>query len=68
LLGTLFTGGVDGRDPMVMNLGEEYNNSWIMYYCGTNPDKLDNNVLHVTYYRMSSDLIHWTAPNICFEV
>ncbi len=59
--GTLFTGGIDGRDPMVLNLGSSFNDTWIIYYTGTNPDALNVQVDHVTYYRTSSDLIHWSG-------
>lgn len=46
----------------------KFNNSWIIYYCGTNPDRPDiNNVNHVTYYRLSKDLRDWSEPNIAFD-
>lgn len=66
------------QDPMVMNLGPDFDNQWVIYYCGTNPDKvctllglslttqLDDNVTHVTYYRTSSDLLKWSEPGIAF--
>lgn len=65
--GTLFTAGVDGRDPMVMKLPESYSNAWIMYYCGTSPNQLHDNVSHVTYYRTSRDLINWSEARIAFD-
>lgn len=64
--GTLFTGGVDGRDPMVLDLEAASSPNpfpfrYIIYYCGTNPDDATiSNVNHVTYYRTSNDLLTWS--------
>jgi hypothetical protein len=52
---------------MVMNMGPDYNNKWIIYYTGTNPDALQPNVLHVVYCRTSDNLIAWSNPTIAFE-
>ncbi|MDP2439144.1 MAG: hypothetical protein Q8P67_25635 [archaeon] len=74
--GTLFTGGVDGRDPMVLDLGpvgSTSNPTWpfryLIYYCGTVPDDpSQSNVSHVTYYRTSSDLSSWSpVAGVAFD-
>lgn len=52
---------------MVINLGPEFDNKWIIYYCGTNPDKLSGDVSHVTFYRTSFDLLNWSEPAIAFD-
>ncbi|KAH3732334.1 family 43 glycosylhydrolase [Pelomyxa schiedti] len=66
--GTMFTGGVDGRDPMVLKFVTPVGGaSYIIYYTGTNPDELSDTVSHVTYYRTSNDLYTWSEPGIAFE-
>ena len=61
--GTAFTGGVDGRDPMVLQLVNPLSTGqFIIYYTGTDPDVLEDNVTHVTYYRTSDDLLNWSDP------
>lgn len=67
-LGTLFTSGWDGRDPMVMNLGPKFNNTWAIYYCATTPDA-GRNVTHVTYVRTNPHITNgqgWSEPHIAF--
>jgi arabinan endo-1,5-alpha-L-arabinosidase len=65
---TLFTGGVDGRDPMVLDLGQGFPYRFIIYYCGTVPnDARVSNVSHVTYYRTSNDLVHWSDYGVAFD-
>lgn len=63
-VGTLFTAGVDGRDPMVMF--DSINSRWIIYYTGTDPDQLIDDVNHVTFCRTSHDLRSWSSPKIVF--
>lgn len=70
--GTLFTGGVDGRDPMVLDLGttdNPFSYRYVIYYCGTEPDDPSiNNVSHVTYCRTSNDLLNWSPiVQVAFE-
>eukprot|EP01113_Clastostelium_recurvatum_P041152 TRINITY_DN6494_c0_g1_i1.p1 TRINITY_DN6494_c0_g1~~TRINITY_DN6494_c0_g1_i1.p1 ORF type:complete len:556 (-),score=95.70 TRINITY_DN6494_c0_g1_i1:22-1689(-) len=60
----LFEDGFDGRDPMVMNLGSKFNNTWVMYYCGTTPNSGSPSVHHVTYARTSVDLVSWSHPPV----
>jgi beta-fructofuranosidase len=55
----LFVDGFDGRDPMVLRVG----NQWVMYYCA-NSDPTGGN--HVVAYRISDDLIHWSERMIAF--
>jgi arabinan endo-1,5-alpha-L-arabinosidase len=68
-VGVLFEGGVDGRDPMVLDRGEsmEGKGRFIIYYTGTDPDTLANNITHCHYARMSDDLLHWGPPTISFR-
>ncbi len=77
------TDGWDGRDPMVVNLGPNFNNTWAiscdnirlfifidfscMYYCATDPDSGNSNVNHVTKMRTSTDLYHWSSSQIVFN-
>ena len=68
-VGVLFEGGVDGRDPMVLDRGEAFSGSgsrFLIYYTGTDPDTLQNNVQHVHYMRRSDDLLKWSPPSISF--
>jgi arabinan endo-1,5-alpha-L-arabinosidase len=69
-LGTLFEAGVDGRDPMLLDLGADAQRAhrFVLYYTGTNPDSVTApNVSHVTFCRQSSDLFTWGAPSIAFD-
>lgn len=55
----LFVDGFDGRDPIVLRVG----NKWVMYYCATSEPTGGN---HVVAYRVSEDLIHWSERQIAF--
>jgi len=55
----LFVDGFDGRDPMVLRVG----NQWVMYYCANSAPTGGN---HVVACRVSDDLIHWSERRIAF--
>lgn len=63
-IGTLFSAGVDGRDPMVMRLPDD--GGWVMYYTGTVPNEVRDDVEHVTFFRTSKDLLHWSPEGVAF--
>lgn len=56
----LFTDGFDGRDPMVLRVGE----TWVLYYaCNSTPAGGNFQV----GYRTSDDLVHWSSKHVAFE-
>ncbi len=55
----LFVDGYEARDPMVLRVGAQ----WVMYYTATDPPAGGN---HVVAYRLSSDLVSWSARNLAF--
>ena len=66
--GALFTGGIDGRDPMVLDRGEAFGNvRFVIYYTGTNPNNLVGPWHHVHYCRTSGDLFTWSNATISFD-
>jgi hypothetical protein len=52
--------GYDARDPMVMQLKDE----WLLYYCATSTPHGGNHTVKVV---ASPDLIHWTKPREVFR-
>jgi hypothetical protein len=60
----LFVDGWDGRDPMVIRVGDpSHAQEWVMYYTATSEPSGGN---HVVAYRTSEDLIHWSERGIAF--
>jgi len=58
--GPLFRDGWAARDPMVIKIDD----LWHLFYCATtDPTKT---VSHVTAYRTSNDLIHWSERHIAY--
>ena len=61
-IGTLFTDGVDARDPMLFF--DNITNKFYIYYTGTRPNNVNiNNVSHVVLMRESTDLLNWSNLN-----
>jgi hypothetical protein len=55
----LFIDGYHARDPMVLNVGDE----WVMYYTA-NSDPAGGN--HIVAYRTSPDLVNWSDRQTAF--
>jgi sucrose-6-phosphate hydrolase SacC (GH32 family) len=53
----LFSGPGEARDPCVIQIG----NTWYMYYAG---HESGHPLQPGIYMRTSSDLVHWSAPNL----
>jgi beta-fructofuranosidase len=55
----LVTDGYDGRDPMVLKLGDE----WVLYYTATSTPAGGN---HIVAAVTSRDLVHWSKRRVVF--
>ncbi len=56
----LFTDGFDGRDPMVLKVGQQ----WVMYYTANSTPSGGN---HIVAYRTSADLKRWSERKVAFQ-
>lgn len=55
----LFVDGFDGRDPMVLRVGDV----WVMYYAANSAPDGGN---HIVAYRTSTDLVTWGPREVAF--
>lgn len=55
----LLVDGFDGRDPMVLRVGDE----WVMYYTANSTPKGGN---HIIACVTSKDLVHWSNRKVAF--